>query len=507
VFTGRGFSQTILTFLEDITNLYLADSIPWVIGYSGGKDSSATVQLVWQALRQLPAEQRTKPVYVIANDTLVENPIVSRWVLHSFAKMTEEAGKQGLPLTAHRLTPPADNTFFVNLIGRGYASPRPGFRWCTERLKIGPANDFIKATVSTHGEVILLLGARSAESPSRSSSLERRVVVTKDGLTAHPHLPNTFVYTPIQHWSNDDVWVYLMRMPNPWGQSNKDLMALYRGASDDQECPVVVDNSTPSCGTSRFGCWVCTVVEQDRSMGALIRNDPENSWMLPLLRLRDELDPRQAEDKDRALRDFRRMNGAVYLYADRAVPGPYTQRVREEWLRKLLDAQKSIRENGPADMRNLELITLPELEEIRRLWVLGKHEIEDTLPAIYEGCTGVPYPGRRQNWASGLGAEEVSILRGICGRDELHFQLVRELLSIEMQRKTMLRRAGIFEAIESAFRRNFFIDEQDALMRARRLRDSEESIAQRAAGGPEAAPSRAQRVPDSSDSQKTERAS
>src|SRR5207253_3162951 len=128
-----------------------------------------------------------------------------------------------------------------------------------------------------------------------------------------------------------------------------------------------------SCGNSRFGCWVCTVVEQDRSMGSLVRNDPANSWLYPLLQLRDELDPRSAEDKDRALRDFRRMNGAVHLYADRAVPGPYTQHVRHEWLRRVLDAKRSIRKNGPADMRDLELITLAELEEIRRLWVLEKH--------------------------------------------------------------------------------------------------------------------------------------
>lgn len=43
-----------------IQNLYLADDIPWMIGYSGGKDSTAAVQLVWLAMEKLPREKRKK---------------------------------------------------------------------------------------------------------------------------------------------------------------------------------------------------------------------------------------------------------------------------------------------------------------------------------------------------------------------------------------------------------------------------------------------------------------
>ena len=128
--------------MEEVAALYTSDEIPWVIGYSGGKDSTAALQLVWLALAQLPPEQRQKPVFVISTDTLVENPIVALWVSKSLEKMGAEAEKQGLPLSSHRLTPEPANTFWVNLIGRGYPAPRPNFGWCTERLKIYAVNAF-----------------------------------------------------------------------------------------------------------------------------------------------------------------------------------------------------------------------------------------------------------------------------------------------------------------------------------------------------------------------------
>jgi DNA sulfur modification protein DndC len=166
------------------------------------------------------------------------------------------------------------------------------------------------------------------------------------------------------------------------------------------------------------------------------------------------------------------MNGAVQLFNDRPIPGPYTQPVRETWLRKVLLAQSHIRENGPPEVQELELITLEELEEIRRLWVVEKHEIEDTLPHVYEDVTGEEYPGRRMNDNLVMGAPEVNILRDICGSDTLHFQLTRELLSVEKRHKSMLRRAGLFEALEDAFKRSFYDNEEDAVNRARERRET-----------------------------------
>jgi DNA sulfur modification protein DndC len=387
-FDGLGFRPTIDALLEEMRALYLADKIPWVVGYSGGKDSTATLQLAWLAVREIPAEQRNKPVYVISTDTLVENPIVAAWAGDSLEAMRRAAAEQGLPIEVHRLTPKVEDSFWTLLIGKGYPAPRRLFRWCTDRLKIRPSTAFISSIVSAHGECILLLGTRKAESSDRARRMDRlEAHRVRERLSPNASQPGSLVYSPIESWSNDDVWMYLMQVKNPWGWSNKTLLTLYQGATDGGECPLVVDTSTPSCGASRFGCWTCTLVEQDKSMTAMVQNDQEKEWMLPLLELRNALDFRDNENGDRHLRDFRRMNGKVQLMGagaeQRVIPGPYLQSARADWLRRLLSAQTWIRANGPDHVRRIELITLPELEAIRRIWVTEKHEIEDLLPEIY----------------------------------------------------------------------------------------------------------------------------
>lgn len=468
-FALDGLVGTLDRLINNVQELYLADRIPWVVGYSGGKDSTATLQLVWTALARLTPQQRTKTVHVISTDTLVENPIVASWVTHSLQVMGDQAAAQGLPIEPHRLTPEITDTFWVNLIGKGYPAPRPRFRWCTERLKINPSNAFIRRVVRQHGEAILVLGTRKAESSVRSARMtDLESQRTRDRLSPNASLPNSLVYSPIEDWTNDDVWLYLMQVSNPWGYDNTDLLTMYQGASSDGECPLVVDASTRSCGDSRFGCWTCTLVEQDKSMSAMIQNDEEKEWMLPLLELRNALD----QTDDREHRDFRRMNGNVQLFKDRPIPGPYTQTARAKWLDQLLRAQTWIRANGPAEVRNIELITLAELEEIRRIWVVDKHEFEDTLPGIYAQAVGEPYPGRPMDEHLPLGADDVELLREITGGDTLHFELVRELLDIEQRHRAMTRRAGLFDALNQALKRGFYTDADDALARARARRDA-----------------------------------
>ena len=480
-FGEYGFKQTLELLMDEVAALYRSDEVPWVVGYSGGKDSTATLQLVWRTLKRLEPQERTKPVYVISTDTLVENPVVASWVRRSLDKIDAAAAEQKLPISTHQLTPDLHNTFWVNLLGRGYPAPRPKFRWCTERLKIDPSHQFLNSIVQKHGEAILLLGTRKAESAKRAQLMahyERQRV--RERLSPNGHLPNSYVYSPIEDWTNDDVWLFLMQLANPWGHNNKDLLAMYQGASPDNECPVMVDTSAPSCGDSRFGCWVCTMVEKDRSMQAMVHNDEEKEWMLPLLELRNKFAPKDENGNwdDRHLRDFRRMNGDVQLFHDRPIPGPYRQEVRENWLRELLEVQTLVRETGPEYVRDIELISLPELEEIRRLWVVEKHEIEDRLPGIYEAATSESYPGRQLDDNLAIGAEQMQLLQQICGDDELHYQLVRELLSTEKRYSSMLRRSGLFDAIERTFYRHFYDSEADAIERARQKQRGHEAAEQ-----------------------------
>ncbi len=440
---------------EEIQELYCLDQIPWVLGISWGKDSSCILQLIWNAISKLPLERRTKPIHVITTDTLVENPIVSVWVNRSIQQLKIAANEQQMPVQAHLLYPEVKERFWPNLIGKGYPAPRMRFRWCTERLKINPANRFIRNTVHACGEIVLVLGMRKAESNKRATVMVKHEKGrVRDRLSPRPSLINSLVYTPIEDWRTDEVWMYLMQFKNPWGGNNQDLFSLYRGATADSECPLVVDTSTPSCGDSRFGCWVCTLVSKDKSMEAMIQNDEEKEWLQPLLDIRNELDIHDDRDK----RDFRRMHGTVDLFERKAgdgtevvpIHGPYTKFWREHWLRQVLSAQVQIRQTAPADMQNIELITTEELEEIRRIWLEEKHEFDDSLPRIYEEVMGEPFKDTRIQEKKLLGNDEWSILQEICSEDAMHLELMAKLLDTERQHATKSRR-GVFENLEKCF--------------------------------------------------------
>lgn len=477
-FDELGFKITVDNLIKEIQQIYLADEIPWVVGYSGGKDSTATLQLVWMAVAQLPIDQRKKKVYVITNDTLVENPIVSLWVDKSLEIMDKAAIAADLPIHPHKLVPALDDRFWVKQLGWGFPAPRPKFRWCTHRIKIAPTSKFIQSVVRKSGEAIVVLGTRSAESASRARVLQNHALNSnRDHLNQHSDLPNAWIYPPIADWSNDDVWTFLMQIENAWGHSNKELLNMYRGATADGECPLVLDTNTPSCGSSRFGCWTCTLVEKDRSMEAMILNDEEKEWMLPLLELRNSFDFRtMGERGDKGVRDFRRMSGKVQLYNGEPIHGPYMQAFREDLLKKLLEAQLWIQEHGPESVRNLELISIEELKKIRDIWVEDKHEVEDSLPHIYEQTMGKPFPDEKRYSLSGLGYEEMVLLKECCGEDEIHYQLVRELLHVERQHSLMTRRSGLFKSIEEALVKGFYSDEDDAKQRAVDKFDIEQAV-------------------------------
>ena len=452
--------------IQEIQALYCLDAVPWVIGYSGGKDSTVTLQLIWNALSALPKEKRTKKVYVITTDTLVENPIVSHWVSKSLEQMKTAAQEQNLPIEPYLLAPDVKDTFWVNLMGKGYPAPRHGFRWCTERLKIHPTNHFIRNVIRVSGEAVLVLGTRKAESTNRAATMAKYEIGKvnellqsdsnlSNSLRYSDTLPNAVIYSPIQEWRDDEVWMYLMQCENPWGKSNKDLFSMYRGATEDNECPLVVDTSTPSCGDSRFGCWVCTLVNKDRSMEAMIQNDEEKEWLQPLLDIRNELDVHQ----DRHRRDFRRLRGKVQLFEReqkgkttiKNIPGPYVRKWREIWLKKVLEAQVEVRQNAPEEFKDISLITPEELSEIRKIWLEEKHEFDDSLPRIYKEVTGEVFKDIRLGAdEKTIGGDEWEILEEICD-DEMQLELMSKLLDTERQFHTKNRRLGIYESLEKCF--------------------------------------------------------
>lgn len=457
-----------LRAIEDLTRrVYASDSRPWVIGYSGGKDSTALLQLVWYSLAALPPEQRQKPVYVISSDTLVESPVIVQQIQATHDRIKNTAERERLPFFTEIVRPTVTDSFWVNLLGKGYPAPYRRFRWCTDRLKIQPANRFIKATAERHGEVVLALGVRRSESATRAQamSLHRR---HGEALSRHSDLPSAWVFTPIEDWTTADVWTYLLSVPSPWGNNNRDLVAMYRNANAG-ECPLVVDTKTPSCGNSRFGCWVCTVVDRDKSMEAMVENG--EYWMEPMLDFRDWLSTTQDPEQKSEIRDLRRRDGKLHLWAPKTsqgkgtekqkvaeedktnvIWGPYKFEFRQEILRRLLRAQKQIQadEEGP----DFPLITMAELEEIRRLWRAELGDWADTLPKIWKEETGFEYEWLADDTPSGSG-EDLRVIDAVAEQHSVPALLLRELIEIERQTLGFHRRSAVYSKIDGAFKKDW----------------------------------------------------
>lgn len=480
--------------METVRNLYLADDIPWVIGYSGGKDSTATLQLVWLSLKELPKNKLSKVVHIINTDTMVESPVIEKWVEKSLGMM-DEASKQieaavDTLFVTHRLTPEPDNTYWVNFIGRGYPFPRKKLRWCTDRLKIQPVNKFVKDKIAEHGEIILVLGTRKAESANRAKTMtyyEKKRV--RELLSPNPTLANELVFSPLENWTNNDVWVFLMQYDNPWGLSNNELQTLYMSATEDKECPMMTEKNLPSCGQSRFGCWVCTMVEKDKSMEAMISNDDEKAWMTPLLEFRNRFGD---ETRDRERRSFKKMQGYLQGSYEQLHHGPYLKEWREQWLRELLQKQVEINKYGPKEFCDYELITLAELREIRRIWVFDKHEFDDSLPRIYKEVMGKEFDDPDWIGSEAFGSKEWVLLGQICDevtqtelfensceatrnasvncdteflesvRDNTILDMMASLIDVENKATGLHDRKGILDSLEQCIKKDFYSDEKDA---------------------------------------------
>ena len=132
---------------------------PWIIGFSGGKDSTVLLTLTWIAMRRLKDSGSTleRKVYIVCNDTLVENPIITNYTQLVLKDIQVAALDQNLPIQVVQTTPELHESFWTNVIGKGYPVPNNTFRWCTDRLKIKPTASFLQRQVSDKGEAIVLL--------------------------------------------------------------------------------------------------------------------------------------------------------------------------------------------------------------------------------------------------------------------------------------------------------------------------------------------------------------
>lgn len=426
---------------NEIIDQYLYDdniSRPWIIGFSGGKDSTMLLQLVWNALRKVEPGILMRPIYIVCNDTLVENPKIVSFIENTLKQIEIAANKQSLNIRVVRTAPRLEDTFWVNLIGKGYPAPNKFYRWCTDRLKINPTTRFILEQTGEKGEAIILLGTRSDESSARAASIKKHEI-TGQRLRKHV-LPNAYVYAPIKDVTTEEVWQYLLQNPAPWGGSHRNLITLYRNATGG-DCPLVIDTTTPSCGNSRFGCWVCTVVKKDKSMDALIDNGEE--WMIPLQEVRDFLV--ETRDNPEIWRERRRRNGSI----KEGIWGPYKFETRVEILRRILKAQKGIEaEEG------VELITHQEMVLIQFHWfrdLFFKTKVSDVYNKIYK--TKFDMSKQEEKFK-----QESDLLKKSCKEEPKDVELIQDLLALQKTKTLMMRKRGLIDDIERRIEQEIYLN-------------------------------------------------
>lgn len=433
-------NKRIEYIIDEIKDQYMyADDThrPWIIGFSGGKDSTVLLTLVWLALKKIKDDvlapfQLRRPVYVVCNDTLVENPIISSYVDDVLGQIEKKAREEDMPIFIRKTIPKLEDSFWVNVIGKGYPVPNTAFRWCTDKMKIKPTARFITEQVDEYGEAIILIGTRKAESATRARSIKKHEIHGQR-LTHHTLLHNTYVYAPIKELMLEEVWYIINAIPCPWGFDNSVLFNIYMDASaDDYECPTVVtDKSHGSCGQSRFGCWVCTVVKDDKSMRSLIKNGRE--WMRPLYDFRMELDTERniLENRMPFRRDGRRAVNDM---------GPYIFKYRAKILKRLLEVQHKLQQVDP----KIRLISDQELIAIQVNWYRDfnfGYQVSEIYNSIYKESFIM-----EENVKNKL---EADLMREVCVNNPEEGELIEQLLLLQKSKSLMQRRRGLKNEIES----------------------------------------------------------
>ncbi len=414
---------------------------PWIIGFSGGKDSTVLLTLVWIALQRIRKDlpfpfQLRRPVYVVCNDTMVENPIISNYVDDVLSKISEEARNQDLPIFVKKTVPKLEETFWINVIGKGYPVPNNAFRWCTDKLKIRPTSNFLLEQIDEKGEAIVLLGTRYEESASRERSM-RKHEVTGNRLSKHNSTANTYVYAPIKDMLLEEVWYIINAVPSPWRFDNTILFKIYSDASaDDYECPtVVVNKEHSSCGQSRFGCWTCTVVKSDKSMTSLVNNG--QNWMQPLLDFRNRLVENRNLTENR--KDKRR-NGQIAVREDGSNNGTYEESYRYEILKDLLTVQMEIQKERP----HITLINNQELIAIQVTWNRDgyfDHTVGNLYKEIYNKEMST-------NNIKSLDDTERRIVKEVCSEEPNYYHLIDNLIALQETKTLMITKYGLHNDVE-----------------------------------------------------------
>ncbi len=268
---------------------------------------------------------------IIYSDTGIEIPVINQYALKFLDQLQHQRRLKNLPIHCHVVRPRLHERFWVCLLGKGYPPPHQLFRWCTRRLKIEPVEDALRSSIKPN-KTVIITGVRFGESQNRDLSLHsscKRGGECGQGLWFQysPRLKAAYL-APIVDWQNCDVWDFLRFYAPSLGYPTAHLEGqIYNGRD------------------TRFGCWMCTVVRQDKTMEKLT-SLPEWAHLRPLLEFRNRVKELTGLMESRVLRPDGK-------------PGRLSLATRKKLLDELLSLQLSMKMN---------LISEEEVALIHELW-------------------------------------------------------------------------------------------------------------------------------------------
>ncbi|UEC01671.1 phosphoadenosine phosphosulfate reductase domain-containing protein [Burkholderia vietnamiensis] len=339
---------------------------PLAVAYSGGKDSSVLANLALTAAVGVhQAGGRSLLVITHADVGAVENPEIRSLVRAELGRMQRFAQAQGLDLRVRIARPPQFDSFAVRVIG-GRALPAfpDSRRDCTSSWKRVPSERVLRQLAqelrrSGWREPVLMTGVRRDESTVRAGSIARR---GEQAAQLWTDQEGRLRLSPLLDWTTDDVWSYLglCRQGAIAAYSNfDDVLRVYQDAGGSS-CVVVADAEMERYAkpcASRFGCWACTAVREDRSLRQMIEGEPGRyGYLRPLAALRDFIAYTQYDWSRRQYIGRTIKNGFISIAADTYAPS-----MLAELLRYALSAQKAT---------GIEIVSAAQLIAIDARWSL-----------------------------------------------------------------------------------------------------------------------------------------
>lgn len=339
---------------------------PLAVAYSGGKDSSVLANLALAAALAVKSDGHRALVIVSHADVgAVENPEIRSLVRSEMQSMARFAAEKGLQLRVRTAQPAQFDSFAVRVIG-GRALPAfpDSRRDCTSSWKREPSEKALRALSREvaregWGEPVLMTGVRRDESTVRAGFIARR---KEESARLWTDKEGRLRLSPLLDWTSDDVWGYLglCRQGAIEAYSSFDeVLRVYQDAGGSS-CVIVADaemqaNAKPCA--SRFGCWACTAVREDRSLRQMIESDPlRYGYMRPLAALRDFIAHTQYDWSRRQYVGRTIRNGFITIAAD-----TYSPAMLAELLRYALSAQKAT---------GIEIVSAAQLIAIDARWSL-----------------------------------------------------------------------------------------------------------------------------------------